>query len=425
MNVAPELHLDAVVVGGGPAGATASLLLAQAGWRVALTERGEAGRDKCCGHCLSARALPLLEQLGLRSIVDAATVGETASLRIDVGRERGLHAASAPAPRSFTVPLARGAERGGRLVERRILDALLVDAAATAGATIYRSVAAKVVATAPWRVELRGVGTAPRTPIVLVAPLLIGADGLGSGIARTLGWTPPSPGRAFGFSANLGCAAMPSLGPREVAMHLLSSGYLGAARRRDGSIHIAALVRAGEAPRRPLDFVAAMARAFPESFGSHWRDEWRDQSRDHRRADVDPELASGLRRAEPWLAAGPMSWRPSMVAAPGVALIGDAAGYVEPFTGEGMAWAFESAAALREAIGATPGVFGAPEAARYAALWRTRVGAAQRRCAMVAALLKRPALLRCAAAVAPALATRLTQRVHAAPSAIVTKEVAA
>src|SRR5215831_1367870 len=58
-------RFDAVVIGGGPGGATTALLLARAGWSVALVERHTFPRRKVCGEYLSATNLPLLRHLGI------------------------------------------------------------------------------------------------------------------------------------------------------------------------------------------------------------------------------------------------------------------------------------------------------------------------------------------------------------------------
>ena len=56
---------DAIIVGAGPAGATAAILLARAGWSVALIEKQNFPRRKVCGECIAASNLPLLHAIGI------------------------------------------------------------------------------------------------------------------------------------------------------------------------------------------------------------------------------------------------------------------------------------------------------------------------------------------------------------------------
>ena len=56
---------DAIIVGAGPAGSTAAILLAREGWRVALIEKQVFPRRKVCGECIAASNLPLLDGLGI------------------------------------------------------------------------------------------------------------------------------------------------------------------------------------------------------------------------------------------------------------------------------------------------------------------------------------------------------------------------
>lgn len=101
---------------------------------------------------------------------------------------------------------------------------------------------------------------------------------------------------------------------------------------------------------------------------------------------ADPEVS----RPVAVHATGPLPWRPPTPVG-AVALVGDAAGYVEPLTGEGMAWAIESAEALVATIGRLG--WNATGAAAYRRAWLERCAASHGRCAIVAALAGRPRTL--------------------------------
>jgi len=125
VNEMPTLEVDAVVVGGGPAGATAATVLARAGRQVVVVDKATFPRDKCCGDGLTAAALRELEDLGVRpeavagwQAVDEARVCSPSgyTVRLPLPSGRGLFAAVAP---------------------RAALDAVVLDAARTAGATVY------------------------------------------------------------------------------------------------------------------------------------------------------------------------------------------------------------------------------------------------------------------------------------------------
>src|SRR3954463_4035160 len=60
-----EPHYDAIIIGAGPAGSSAAILLARAGWSVALIEKQAFPRRKVCGECIAASNLPLLDALGI------------------------------------------------------------------------------------------------------------------------------------------------------------------------------------------------------------------------------------------------------------------------------------------------------------------------------------------------------------------------
>ncbi len=112
-----------IVVGAGPAGSIAALLLARAGWRVHLVEQHRFPRDKVCGECLSALGIEVLARSGL----DAVVRGWGA---IPLRYTR-LHAATGE---SVTLPLPR--EMWG--ISRHVLDQVLLLEAARAGATVLQ-----------------------------------------------------------------------------------------------------------------------------------------------------------------------------------------------------------------------------------------------------------------------------------------------
>ncbi|HSQ05819.1 MAG TPA: FAD-dependent oxidoreductase, partial [Burkholderiales bacterium] len=96
---------DALVIGGGPAGATATLLLAREGWSVAVVERERFPRHKVCGEFISAATWQLLRELGL---ADALASRAGPAVR-EVGIYAGKRIITAPMP-----PYLNGAEPYGR-----------------------------------------------------------------------------------------------------------------------------------------------------------------------------------------------------------------------------------------------------------------------------------------------------------------------
>lgn len=60
-----QTRFDVIIIGAGPSGASAAILLARAGWSVALVEKQVFPRRKVCGECIAASNLPLLDALGI------------------------------------------------------------------------------------------------------------------------------------------------------------------------------------------------------------------------------------------------------------------------------------------------------------------------------------------------------------------------
>lgn len=363
----PE-RFDAAIVGGGPAGALAARLLAQRGWRVLLVERGARNRNKTCGHCLAGRALPILDEAGLLECVRAIATGRTASLRVH--DERGS---------CLSAPIAADAHGENLIVPRSQFDQLLRDAAAEAGATVWHDAAARVLRVHHEQSQLR-VGHASQR-IDVECRLLIGADGVGSAVARAGGLADASnAGRKFGFAFDVAANA-DAIESGAIEMFLAPGGYLGVVRQNDDTLHVAALLAAsdGRGTNVPAAFVAKVAALHPAI--------------QHALGD----LARSAALRDPnhqFIAVGPMPWRPRAVSSRALALVGDAAGYIEPFTGEGIAWALHSATLLAKAIEAGDGAWNRSAADIYADMWRNEIQRRQRVCGWLAATLERPRLSR-------------------------------
>jgi flavin-dependent dehydrogenase len=319
------MRADVVIVGAGPAGSATALHLARAGFHVLLLDRQPFPRAKPCGDCLSPQATRLLLDLDVLGSVDACAPAKLAGWRIVSPREivfegrfDSIAGVDPLVSTAYAMPRAR-------------LDALLLDAACKAGADIRTGVHVTSVAG-----DCGVSGTlSDGTPFVTQARLLVGADGLRSVVARRAGLT--------GRRARL----------RKVS---LTAHVRGAQLARDlGEMHLGDGVTAGVAPVTrdvdPTHNVTLVASA--PRFG---RDIARDAGGFFRRAlETFPRLRGRTRSAqfvlhEPdgrtLLASGPFDVPTRDVVTHGCALVGDAAGYYDPFTGQGIYQALASAELL-------------------------------------------------------------------------------
>jgi flavin-dependent dehydrogenase len=306
---------DAIIVGAGPAGSITALLLARRGLDVLLLDRAAFPRPKPCGDCLSAAATGVLDDLGLLGAV------------MDAGASRLSHW-EIVAPDGRRAVGSFGSTHALAL-ERQRLDPVLLRAALDAGARFRR---AKVTDVIRSRGRVRGIELLGPDPdgTRLCAPLVVGADGLRSIIARRLGLIHRRPRlRKVSLTAHV---PVPPGGLHHGEMYALDGGCVGYAPAGTGQCNLTLVVPRGRAGN--------LSELGAEAFFRSWL----------ARA---PGLPPGLREVPlgPLLASGPFDWPVRRPVAPGAALVGDAAGYYDPFTGQGIHRALVGARALDAAVG--------------------------------------------------------------------------
>ncbi len=363
-------HWDLVVIGAGPAGSVAARAAARAGRSVLLLDKAAFPRQKVCGGCLNPRAIAALESAGLGAIVPHLGAPRLERLALSAGGARA------------SVRL-----RGGVAVSRAALDSALIEAARTAGVTFQAQTRGELLPVsdpddsrcesgAGARIIRLHPAAQPGAARTVSARLVLLATGLQGGHSATPEAALQSRAQnrsLFGVGALLAAGSAADRPRGEITMACGRGGYVG-------------LVGV-EADR--LDIAAALEPRFVRTAGGPG-------------AAIHELLASCLLTIPTALAQADWQATPALTRAPQrvwgrrVLLIGDAAGYVEPFTGEGMAWALESALAvgplLSDAIRAWDDQVGQAWAARHAAL----IGARRGWCRRLAWGLRRPALVRLA-----------------------------
>ena len=318
-SVAPTSHLppptshsaDVIVVGGGPAGAATATALARAGVDVLMLDRARFPRAKACSEYLSPEASRVLASMGALEEVERSGAAHLAGMRVRAPNGTWMHGEFAAAAHGF-----RGFSDWGLALPRERLDAILLDCARRAGARVEERMrvvdleqdeAGRVTGV---RVLTHGRFTLHR------ARAVVGADGLRSVVARRLRLARAGrwPRRIALVAHYRGIEHVGNCGE----MHVERDGYAGLADVGGGVTNVAVVV-----PARRGREIAAIGRA---AFFERWLGA---------RAHLAPRFASA-ERVSPVLATGPFASHARRAWAPGVALVGDAADFFDPFTGEGI-----------------------------------------------------------------------------------------
>ncbi len=330
---------DAVVVGAGPAGSAAATVLARLGRSVLLLEKDVFPRHKVCGEFLSADALPSLELLGARESVEEAT---------EERMTRGTLHLSGGTAVSFELPAtALG-------ISRFRLDDLLARRAREAGADV-RFAARVLGATLDGPDGFRVRFVHEQAEKEVLARAVVGAWGRWDALDRTLdrGFLGRR-SRYFGWSRDF--HAEPGRLEGEVRLYLFPGGYCGLSRVEGGTINLAGVVS---------------DRAWKRAGGG-----WSGVVEAARRgnAALDSELAAMTPGPIGFLGTGPVYFTAKPPSENFILMAGDAAGVIDPFSGEGQAAALAGGILAAEtAERRLSGELSGEACARaYEAAWRRR-----------------------------------------------------
>lgn len=305
---------DAVVVGAGPAGSATALLLARAGARVLLLDRARFPRDKPCSEYLSPATTDVLRRLGGGVLDRVARASPARLVGMQVVAPSGVVATGRFADFSYALPRTR-------------FDAMLRAAAEGAGAVVREGVKVEGLVAEGGRIAgvvTRAVGNGQRETIA--SAVVVGADGLRSVVARRLGLIRTSFPRRVAFTAHVtAAAAVDDMGEMHVGR--TPGSYVGLGPIGEGVTTIALVVPESQARRFAGRFFETIDR-FPGLAGRFDR----------------------RRQVRALLATGPFAQWSHRPAVSGALLVGDAADFFDPFTGQGIYSALRGAELAAAAI---------------------------------------------------------------------------
>jgi flavin-dependent dehydrogenase len=322
-----DLEVDVAIVGAGPAGAVLAARLARSGVRVVVLERSPAWHWRASGVFASPAAIDGLRRAGLDEAVTAQVARPIPAMRLET-------------PREAVVRLTYGADAGGPPavgLDRSRLDPALVDLARASGAEVRLGQAVEAVQLDDdQHGRPRLLSRSTEGPSQVRARVIVGADGAHSIVARAAGVLratrlPPRIGLSYHLPDGRTGAS------HDARMRVVRDGYVGIAPVPGGRLNVGIVLgpswRAELAREGAARTAAAILAGIPAA------------------AD-DPGTWRHAVPCEPIAGTSPLGGRVTHRAGPGWLLVGDAAGFLDPFTGEGLHRALVSTELAAAAIAA-------------------------------------------------------------------------
>ncbi|QJC51976.1 NAD(P)/FAD-dependent oxidoreductase [Paenibacillus albicereus] len=316
--------LDVLVCGGGPAGSALAWRLARLGMRVAIADAGRHPRRKPCGESLNPGAAAALRRLAQDGQAGGDPSWDELQGELQPLEGWALHCGSARLEARYPGGAA------GWSCRRERLDGWLLERAVAAGAVLLPECRVKEVRQGGSGCEIKAIREG--RPVKLAARYVVGADGIRSAVARSAGLAaPPGPLRKVALTGRI--AGLADLEPL-VELHLEPGALIGLAPLAGGEANATLVLPAAAA----ASSAAALRHGRPALLAA---------------LRASPTLAARALQAEASgeaLACGPFDAPVRSACSGRVLLVGDAAGYYDPLTGQGLFRALRGAELAASAL---------------------------------------------------------------------------
>lgn len=294
------IHKQLIIIGGGLGGLSLSILLARAGWQVTVLEKGTYPRQKVCGEYISKESAPFLSRLGIDLVKAGAVSIDTFELTNPISK-----------------PITTKLQKGAWGISRYTLDAMLYEKALEVGVCVETGVKVSQVEC------LAGGGYSVRTSTGTLynTPWLVGGFGRISGLQPNR-----NKGRFFGVKYHVESGPKPN----RIEIHVFSGGYCGVSAVGEGAYNLCFIGRSSDLKLCKGDLDTYMKEFM---YGNPWLKERLESKKRFdpiKTAKIDMGVQSAMSLGYP--------------------LLGDAAGFIPPLTGNGMSLAFRSAQVLYTSI---------------------------------------------------------------------------